>query len=181
MTSEPTWHNEPPTWSAAPGAALTLTTGAGTDFWRHTHYDFVRDSGHHRGTPVSGDFLATVRVRGAYRDQYDQAGLMVRLDEATWLKCGIELVGGVQWASAVVTRGFSDWSCVPLSDPPGELWLQVKRTGSTVEVSFGDPAAPQMLRLAHLTDLPVLVGPMAASPDGGGFQVTFLAFSIEAG
>ena len=33
---------------------------------------------------------------------------MVRLDEANWLKCGIEFVEGVQQVSAVVTRDYSD-------------------------------------------------------------------------
>ena len=39
--------------------------------------------------------------------QYDQAGLMVRLDPQHWLKCGIEYVDGRQCASAVVTRRLS--------------------------------------------------------------------------
>ena len=34
------------------------------------------------------------------------------------MKCGIELVDGVQHASVVVTREYSDWSVVPLPRRP---------------------------------------------------------------
>jgi uncharacterized protein len=36
------WLNEPPEWHEA-NDALTVTTGAKTDFWRETHYGFIRD------------------------------------------------------------------------------------------------------------------------------------------
>ncbi|HTA09235.1 MAG TPA: DUF1349 domain-containing protein, partial [Streptosporangiaceae bacterium] len=74
------WINEPGQWSAADGV-LTVTADAGSDFWRTTHYGFVRDSGHVYGREVDGDFNLSVRVRGAYADQFDQAGAMVRVDE----------------------------------------------------------------------------------------------------
>lgn len=103
------WYNEPPHWHAE-GETLSVTTGPDSDFWRVTHYGFVRDSGHFGFEMAPGDVSAEVRVRGAYRDLYDQAGLMFRIDERNWIKGGIELVDGVQQVSAVVTREFSDWS-----------------------------------------------------------------------
>jgi regulation of enolase protein 1 (concanavalin A-like superfamily) len=57
---------------------------------------------------IKGDFIVEVKVRGKYQELYDQAGIMVRLDEANWLKCGIEFFEGVQQVSAVVTRDYSD-------------------------------------------------------------------------
>ena len=79
------WHNEPPGWDAQ-GDTLQVTTEPKTDFWRVTHYGFVRDSGHFRHRQVTGDFVAEVKVVGAYAALYDQAGLMVRIDDTTWLK-----------------------------------------------------------------------------------------------
>jgi len=178
MTEARIWLNQPQRWSTATEDALVLRTDPRTDFWRRTHYGFIRDSGHFQGTLIHGDFRASVRIHGAYREQYDQAGLMVRLNDTTWMKCGIELVDGVQWASVVVTREFSDWSCVPLPHAPEEFWLQIERTGATVKVSYGQPAAPQLLRLTHLSDAPLRVGPMAASPEGSGFDVTFSKLTI---
>ena len=37
------WLNEPPEWSEADGT-LTVATGDRTDFWRKTHYGFIRDN-----------------------------------------------------------------------------------------------------------------------------------------
>jgi regulation of enolase protein 1 (concanavalin A-like superfamily) len=102
------WLNEPPEWRDENGI-LSVTTGAKTDFWRETHYGFIRDDGHLRYEWVEGDFTASVAFRGDYRALYDQAGLMVRLDDRNWVKAGIEFVGDRQRLSVVVTRDFSDW------------------------------------------------------------------------
>jgi regulation of enolase protein 1 (concanavalin A-like superfamily) len=55
---------------------------------------------------------------------YDQAGLMVRVDEANWVKGGMD-VGGVRQVSAVVTREYSDWSVAPLPGNPAAIWLRL--------------------------------------------------------
>jgi regulation of enolase protein 1 (concanavalin A-like superfamily) len=177
------WRNEPPSWSDEPsadGTGLRLRTAPDTDFWRRTHYGFIRDSGHVRYAVVDGDFSVRVCVRGRYRDQYDQAGLMVRADETTWLKCGIELVDGRQRTSAVVTRDVSDWAVAPLDPAPESIWFEVRRRGLAVEVLYGIDAPTELLRLAPLTERSALeVGMMAASPDGAGFDAAFSGFAVE--
>src|ERR1043166_99071 len=40
--------------------------------------------------PAAGDFTAELRVAARYEALYDQAGLMVRIDEANWVKAGVE-------------------------------------------------------------------------------------------
>ncbi len=177
------WLNEPPAWQEADGV-LTVTAGSKTDFWRTTHYGFVRDDGHLYGRRLAGDFTADVTVRGEYAALYDQAGLMVRHDETTWIKCGIELVDGVQHASAVVTRGFSDWSVVPLPANPPAIRLRVLRNGDALEIGFAPEGTAEyaLLRLAYFPpDVEVLIGPFCAAPEGGGFRATFEGFTLSAG
>lgn len=176
------WLNEPPTWRERENV-IEVTTGPKTDFWRKTHYGFIRDSGHFGYLPVEGDFVAQVKVNGGYRDLYDQAGLMVRADEANWLKCGIEFVEGIQQISAVVTRDVSDWSVIPLPDNPSSLWIRIVRSGSAVEVHYSqDGEKYVMFRMAYLTPANLLnVGVMCASPEGAGFPVTFERFTIQSG
>jgi regulation of enolase protein 1 (concanavalin A-like superfamily) len=176
------WLNEPPGWTEQDGA-LRFTVAPGTDFWRKTHNGAIRDNGHFHYRIVFGDFTARVKVTGQYNSLYDQAGLMVREDETTWLKCGIEYMNGVQHASAVVTRDYSDWSVTPLPAAPVALYLEVRRTGGTIEISYSlDGAAYAMCRTTRLTASSSLeVGPMAAAPKGPGFPVVFEEFHIQPG
>ena len=87
MLEQCTWLNEPGDWHLETGI-LTVTTDRETDFWRETHYGFTRDSGHFFGCVAEGDFTAELRVRARYEELYDQAGIMVRIDEAHWVKAG---------------------------------------------------------------------------------------------
>lgn len=82
------WFNEPPKWNVQ-NNTIEVTSTQNTDFWRKTHYGYIRDSGHFYYQQFKGDFVAEVKVSGKYQDLYDQAGLMVRLNEANWLKVGI--------------------------------------------------------------------------------------------
>ena len=174
------WYNEPKTW-AATGDTITVTADRATDFWRKTHYGFIKDDGHFYYQERTGDFRCDVKVIGKYATLYDQAGLMVRVDETTWLKCGIEFVDGVQHVSAVVTRDFSDWSVVPLPSNPEALWLRLTRTGSAIEISYAlDGSRYTLLRLAYLAEAERLqVGVMCAAPQGEGFPVTFEGFGAQ--
>lgn len=173
------WYNEPKTWNDADGV-ISVTTDKETDFWRVTRHDFIADNAHFYYQEVTGDFVATVKFTGAYEALYDQAGLMVRQDETVWLKCGVEYLNGVQQASAVVTRDFSDWSVIPLEDSPESAWIRMERIGTAFEVSFSrDGERWMMIRECYLTGAESLqVGIMAASPKGDGFTTKFENFTI---
>lgn len=172
------WLNEPPEWSYEDGT-LTVRTGERTDFWRETHYGFVRDDGHLWGEAVEGDFSAQVRFDAEYEVLYDQAGLMVRLNERTWVKAGVEFTDGQRHLSVVVTRGQSDWSVRPL-DASGPVSLRISRYGGALKVEFSVDDLPfQMLRLAPFPEGgTALVGPMCCSPERGGLTARFWDFTV---
>lgn len=177
------WLNEPPVWRDDDDT-LAVTTGDRTDFWRETHYGFIRDDGHLRYETVQGDFTAEVEFSGDYRELYDQAGLMLRIDERNWLKAGIEFVDGRQMLSVVVTRDFSDWSTAP--GPTGADWLRlrVSRHGTAVRVEWGLPGPQPLFTLMRLAYLPgadsLAVGPMCCSPQRAGFAARFRDFRVGA-
>lgn len=173
------WFNPPAAWKDENGR-LTVTTAPHSDFWRITHYGFTRDSGHFYHQDAPGDFTVEVRVDGKYKDLYDQAGLMLRVDECNWIKTGIEFFDEHQHVSAVVTRDFSDWSVVQLADRPASLWLRVTRKAEAVQIFYSlDGKTYTLLRMAYLKPSAVTqVGPMCASPDGGGFEVIFRDFTV---
>ena len=173
------WFNEPAS-CFRDGEQLTIRTAPGTDFWRKTHYGFIRDNGHFLPHQVEGNFVAETVFDGAYRDLYDQAGLMVRENELIWMKAGIEFVGGVWNASVVVTRDYSDWSVVALEQSSEHFSLRIERDGGTFSVFYSESGQNfRLLRIAFLTETKNLrVGPMAASPEGSGFEVTFRRFIL---
>ena len=133
--------------------------------------------------PAPGDFGAEVAFRGEYRELYDQAGLMLRLDERNWIKAGVEFVGGRRMLSVVVTRDFSDWSTTPC--PVEDAWLRLRltRIGTAVHVHWaadGERPEFRMLRLAYFPTGPAAVGPMACSPQRAGFVASFRGFTLGA-
>ncbi|MFN8076208.1 MAG: DUF1349 domain-containing protein [Kineosporiaceae bacterium] len=174
------WSGEPGRWEAD-ASTIHLVTDGETDFWRTTHYGFIRDNGHFAYRKVSGDFVAEVRVRADYRSEFDQAGLMVRLDAERWMKCGVEFAHGRHLLSAVVTHGVSDWSQSALREAPQVLAVRVRRAGDSLTVDFAvDGGMWATHRLAFFPPaLPVGVGPMAASPTEGGMAVTFTGFTVQ--
>lgn len=179
MTSTMSWLNEPDEWSID-GSTITAVTGLKTDFWRETFYGFVRDNGHFYAQPVTGDFTAEVTIAGTYNTLYDQSGLMLRVDERTWLKSGIEFTDGAVHVSTVVTRDYSDWSIVPLASFADRISMRLSRHGSSLRTHCRDGAGSwQLLRLAHL-DMPqtVDVGVMCCSPERAGFRATFEDFRV---
>jgi len=148
--------------------ALTVECEPGTDFWRTTHYGYVRDSGHFAYAELGSE--VAVRFRGDFAAQYDQAGLMLRVDASNWIKAGIELADGRAWLSVVVTRGLSDWSLQPAPEPDGDGFWTVRavRDHDSVQVFCGsDP-----IRLAPLEGS-ILAGPMCAAPEGPGFTARY--------
>ncbi|HEX6360301.1 DUF1349 domain-containing protein [Actinophytocola sp.] len=170
------WLNEPKQWSGD-----TITADPDTDFWRKTHYGFVRDSAHVLGIDKTGDFELTVTFSGDYTAEYDQAGIGLWIDDRNWIKTGIELVDGRQLLSAVVTREMSDWSVVPLAEAAEKVTLKAVREGDAVTISYGLNGAPPatMLRLAYFPpELSVLAGVMCASPTGKGFATRFEDITI---
>lgn len=176
------WMNEPQQWSVEE-SGLRLATNGQTDFWRTTHYDFVKNDGHFFYRELQGSFTCQLRFSGKYRDLYDQAGLMLRLDDTSWIKAGIEYVTGIAKASAVVTRDFSDWSIRDLREVPTDFWVRAKRGRDYVEISFStDSENFEMLRLAYFPPSASLqVGIMAASPKGEGFETIFAPLEIKQG
>ncbi|HEY5743513.1 MAG TPA: DUF1349 domain-containing protein [Terrimicrobiaceae bacterium] len=174
------WLNPPAHWEIH-DEELVVNVSPDTDFWRKTHYGFIRDSGHFFFQRMSGDFVIQVCVQGEYASLYDQGGLMLRTSDEYWLKCGIEYVHGVQEASVVVTNDFSDWSVSPLAANPSKVWFRIKKQECSVEVFYSlEGIEYTMMRTAYLKCLrDIDIGVMCAAPQGPGFSIAFRDFVIE--
>lgn len=172
------WLNEPPVWQADKGR-LRVVTGPKTDFWRVTHYGFIRDNGHFYHERRAGDFTIQAKIEAQYEALYDQAGVMIRVDAANWIKAGVEYTDGLLHLSVVVTRDFSDWSVLPAKSA-GPVWLRLTKAGSAIRIQYSaDGVSFPMLRLAYFPDAdPTQVGLMCCSPEREGLEVEFSSFHI---
>ena len=179
MLERGNWLNEPAEWGFE-ADGLRVVTGRATDFWRETHYGFTRDSGHFLGIGTEGDFTAEVRVRAGYQALYDQAGIMLRLDEGRWLKAGIEFSDGQAMLGSVLTVGRSDWATGPYAGDPGDVRLRLTVAEGVVRVqASADGRRWGLVRLAPFPKAAsYLVGPMCCTPERAGLEVRFTEFRL---
>lgn len=174
------WLNEPTTWKVEDGT-LELQVTPLSDYWRITHYGFTVDDGPFYYATRGGEFEVSVKITGNYKTRFDQMGLMLRIDEKYWIKTGIEYVDGVYNFSTVVTNIHSSWSVIELDKKPQSLWIKAIRKIDTVEIFYSfDGVNYKLSNVVYLAENnPVMVGMMAASPDGDGFTALFEEFSIK--
>lgn len=174
------WYNEPATWKIENNALIMQVTPK-SDYWRISHYGFTVDDAPFYYGQYGGEFEVKVKLTGAYKARFDQMGLMIRTDHQNYIKTGVEFVDGKLNVSTVVTHGKSDWSVLTLDKVPPYLWIKVVRRLDAVEMFYSlDDKNYILTRNAPLQDnAPVMVGLMAASPDGNGFEARFEHFQIK--
>jgi regulation of enolase protein 1 (concanavalin A-like superfamily) len=173
------WFNEPENWSVK-NNVLTMDVTPQSDYWRISHYGFTVDDAPFLYAMRGGEFEVKVRISGEYKVRFDQAGLMLRIDKENYIKTGIEFVDGKYNLSTVVTHKTSDWSVIELDEPVEYVWIKAVRRLDAVEIFYSfDDKEYTMMRNCWLQDnTPVMVGMMAACPDGSGFKVRFDNFRI---
>lgn len=175
------WFNEPAKQRLDNG--LELVTKAETDFWQNTHYGFQRDDGHCLFTKLSGDFSFATQASFAPVSQYDQCGLMLRVDAHNWIKMGVEFENPQisRLGSVVTNLGYSDWATQDISSTHTEMKYRISRCGDDflLESAFAEAKWAQM-RITHLHAVgeAVAVGLYACSPMGAGFVCKFAWLQI---
>jgi regulation of enolase protein 1 (concanavalin A-like superfamily) len=177
--SEASWLN-PPAAATEDGAALLVDAREGSDFWRTTGYGFVRDDGHALLTPFPAGTAVEVDFAAGFTEQFDQAGVLVRVSPQTWIKAGVEFSDGELQLGAVVTHGASDWSLAPVPDWAGrDVTVRVSRSGDAVTVRARCADQPwRTVRLAHLDPAAeATAGLYCCAPSRAGLRVRFTRLS----
>lgn len=173
------WFNEPAKWEVK-NNVLNMFVTPQSDYWRISHYGFTVDDAPFYYSTYGGEFEVKVKITGDYKTRFDQMGLMLRIDAENYIKAGVEFVDGKYNLSTVVTHKTSDWSVIALDKTPSFVWIKAVRRLDAVEVFYSyDDKTYTMMRNAYLQDnVPVMVGLMAASPDGKGFDAKFEHFTV---
>jgi len=174
------WRNEPAQWQLSP-AGLAVVTDRATDFWSKTHYGFTRHSGHLFGCTTTGGFTASLRVRGRYESLYDQAGLMVLVDDETWIKAGVEMSDGEAMLGSVLTVGASDWATGAFPGDASDFRLRITVDDGVLRLQVStDRRRWPLVRLCPFPPAAhYVVGPMCCTPERGGLSVLFSDFTVE--
>lgn len=172
-------------WSTEPvradlqGERLIVEANEKSDAWQVTSYDMVHDSAHALLEPLGKSEAIEVSFILDYDQAYDQAGLMVRVDEATWIKAGVEMSDGAPQVGAVVTNGKSDWSTAPVPEWIGrEVTVRASRDGDAVTIRARVEDEPwRLVRLAPLDPAAdARAGLYCCAPSRAGLEVTFTRY-----
>ena len=162
---------------------IIVKSSPNSDYWRKTHYGFIRHNGNFFYKKIKGNFTISVDFQGKYEELYDQAGIMLKINEKEWIKTGIEFVDEIQKASAVVTNEHSDWSVIPLKTSPEWFTIKVERKEESIQISYSIDFGKtfELLRMTFIRNVEeVNVGIFVASPTSKkGFETKFKNLSIE--
>jgi len=109
------WLNPPEHVEWKKGEGLVVTPKAKTDFWSKPFRDdpAFSTSGHMLSIDIgetTQEWVGLVQFSLEPTILYDQAGLMIYVDDKHWIKAGIEMEEGIPRMSCVVTNEVSDWS-----------------------------------------------------------------------
>lgn len=178
--SEGEWTHQPARVSRS-GDDLLVTAVEGSDAWRLTSYGFIHDSEHALLAGFPQDSAVEVEFTAAFSQQFDQAGVFVRISSEHWIKAGVEFADGRPQVGAVVTDGHSDWSLSPV---PGwidrRILIRVSRSGDalTIRARAGDDPL-QLVRVVPLApEVHAQAGPFVCAPTRAGLVVPVHAWRL---
>lgn len=177
------WLYEPKTWEIRKNG-IYVESDEITDFWQRTHYGFRNDNAHMLYIETEKDFTMTTKIKFNPVNQFDQCGLVVRIDEDNWLKTSIEYErGNPPKLGAVVTNlGYSDWSTEELDKQVDEAEFRISREGKDykIEVNVLNRGWKQ-LRICHLHSSKKIVkcGIYCCSPIDNGYKVLFTDIKVK--
>lgn len=161
------WFNEPEQWEIK-DKSLSMQVTPQSDYWRISHYGFTVDDAPFYYATYGGEFEVKVKITGDYKQRFDQAGLMLRINHENYIKAGIEFVDGKYNLSAVVTHKTSDWSVITLDKAIPYVWIKAVRRLDAVEIfySFDDKDTPLCVTLGYKTISPYKSGLWPLVPTG---------------
>ena len=171
------WTTEPVA-AELEGQVLRVEAREGSDAWRVTSYDFIHDNAHALLAPLGPREAVEVSFVLDYAEQFDQAGVMIRVDERTWIKAGVEVSDGAPQVGAVVTREVSDWSVAPVPEWEGrQVTVRASRDGDAVTIRARVDEEPwRLVRVAPLDPAAdAQAGLFCCAPTRSGLTVTFTA------
>lgn len=122
------WYNEPENVVFGSNE-LKVIAKSRTDFWQSRCHNFSKDDGHFFYTAQTGGFTCLVKWRLGNIRNYNQCGLMLRLDNHNWFKVSVmsENENLCEIGHCLTRDGDSDWANVPVFEKVDSLWYKIVR------------------------------------------------------
>jgi len=183
LNSKLAWLNPPKVWKLI-NNALYVEPDAVTDFWQRTFYGFRNDNAHFLYYETDKDFVMTTHLKFESKNQFDQAGIAIRLDEDNWLKASVEydLHLPAKLGSVVTNNGYSDWATQTFPRTTIEMTWKVTRIGKDFFIEYlNDTGIWEQVRVAHIEKASgsVKCGIYACSPIEKGYKVYYDFLKID--
>ncbi len=193
-----TWLNGPSSGRVT-GDSVEIVTEPNTDFWQRSYYGFRNDNAPALLFASDQNFTFTIKAQFTYKKQFDQCGLIIRIDDENWFKSSIEFENETfsRLGSVVTNAGYSDWATIDINLPT-EIWYRLSRRGPDFLIEYSlDGTDFRQMRVFHLhalgettkemgaVDPPmparnsIRFGVYACSPADSSFSALFTDFTIE--
>jgi len=164
----------------------TIFPESKSDFWKRTYYDpeLIHDNGHFLYTTIPNNENVTIESKVIInpKNQFDQGGLMIRLDSENWIKFGLEIVDLKPKLGAVVTKnGYSDWSTQNWNNCEYNIRLHKIANSCVCEVE-NEKDNWEFIRISHLdisSYKEYQIGIFACCPTESGAEVKFINVNLK--
>ncbi len=168
------WYNEPENVVFL-DHEMKIVARSQTDFWQSLHHQIKKDNAHFFYKKSSGNFSIVIKWRFDKAENFNQCGIMVRLDERNWFKASIlsKDENNPEIGTCLTVSGYSDWAGTPLSAVPHEIFYKLEKKGEDFICSYSlDGEKYIRLRQFYLKSLneKIKVGAYIAAPQKKMFE-----------
>ena len=164
---------------------IVIVTEPETDLWQRTYATFRADNASALQMKTDAmNFSFTAKASFDSDFGFDQCGVIIYIDEDTWLKASMECEDETlkHLGSVVTNHGYSDWAATDVPADTKDMWYRIYRKGSDFQVQCSfDGVHYSMLRMAHLwkTEGEIGVGVYACSPAKSSFKAEFTELDFK--
>ena len=122
------WYNEPANVTFEE-KNVKIIAKPQTDFWQSLHHQIKKDNAHFFYKTLKGDFTLIVKWQFTSYDNFNQCGIMARVDERNWFKSALmsKNKNTPEIGTCVTIGGYSDWAGALISTAPEEIFYKLER------------------------------------------------------
>lgn len=177
------WYNEPKNVIFL-DKEMKIVAEPQTDFWQSIHHGIKKDNGHFFFLRKEGDFDLTAKWSFEEILNFNQCGLMIRVDERNWFKVSLMTAdqNNPEIGTCLTLGGHSDWAGTKLNALPQSIFYKLKKKGDDFVCSYSlDKKSYIRLRQFYLKGIEpeIKVGVYICAPQQNSFEAILDEIEIK--